>query len=174
MLIFFFFLMLRRPPRSTLFPYTTLFRSNDGNRQRPDGKLHRSRELQRGGHAAHFRREHEQGDGEHHDERNRERDGAEALAHRVGNRMTAARRKPAGHLDEKSDADRAEHDRPGELIPKAGAGLRGGGNRADFQKAADARYDAECYLECFLHRCSLTTSSESASQRRATSRLATR
>src|SRR5438132_12882993 len=25
--IIFFFLMLRRPPRSTLFPYTTLFRS---------------------------------------------------------------------------------------------------------------------------------------------------
>src|SRR5690349_24124919 len=25
--MFFFFLMLRRPPRSTLFPYTTLFRS---------------------------------------------------------------------------------------------------------------------------------------------------
>src|SRR5256885_13915833 len=25
--IFFFFLMIRRPPRSTLFPYTTLFRS---------------------------------------------------------------------------------------------------------------------------------------------------
>src|SRR5206468_12558037 len=25
----FFFLMLRRPPRSTLFPYTTLFRSGD-------------------------------------------------------------------------------------------------------------------------------------------------
>src|SRR5215471_19838693 len=24
--LFFFFLMLRRPPRSTLFPYTTLFR----------------------------------------------------------------------------------------------------------------------------------------------------
>src|SRR2546429_6255510 len=28
---FFFFLMIRRPPRSTLFPYTTLFRS-----RRPD------------------------------------------------------------------------------------------------------------------------------------------
>src|SRR5437588_9351626 len=28
----FFFLMIRRPPRSTLFPYTTLFRSS---RQRP-------------------------------------------------------------------------------------------------------------------------------------------
>src|SRR2546428_13901170 len=27
-LIIFFFLMIRRPPRSTLFPYTTLFRSN--------------------------------------------------------------------------------------------------------------------------------------------------
>src|SRR2546430_12760015 len=27
MLCFFFFLMIRRPPRSTLFPYTTLFRS---------------------------------------------------------------------------------------------------------------------------------------------------
>src|SRR2546430_17028103 len=25
---YFFFLMIRRPPRSTLFPYTTLFRSN--------------------------------------------------------------------------------------------------------------------------------------------------
>src|SRR2546422_2352827 len=25
----FFFLMIRRPPRSTLFPYTTLFRSQD-------------------------------------------------------------------------------------------------------------------------------------------------
>src|SRR2546430_7939215 len=26
--VFFFFLMIRRPPRSPLFPYTTLFRSN--------------------------------------------------------------------------------------------------------------------------------------------------
>src|SRR5256885_16825631 len=29
-MIFFFFLMIRRPPRSTLFPYTTLFRSGTG------------------------------------------------------------------------------------------------------------------------------------------------
>src|SRR2546430_8549048 len=28
--VFFFFLMIRRPPRSTLFPYTTLFRSPHG------------------------------------------------------------------------------------------------------------------------------------------------
>src|SRR5256884_9489444 len=30
--LFFFFLMIRRPPRSTLFPYTTLFRSIVGRR----------------------------------------------------------------------------------------------------------------------------------------------
>src|SRR5256885_11027734 len=28
--VYFFFLMIRRPPRSTLFPYTTLFRSVTG------------------------------------------------------------------------------------------------------------------------------------------------
>src|SRR5258707_2405699 len=36
---FFFFLMIRRPPRSTLFPYTTLFRSRKdfaGARRRLD------------------------------------------------------------------------------------------------------------------------------------------
>src|SRR5690348_18513389 len=30
---FFFFLMIRRPPRSTLFPYTTLFRSHGAHRR---------------------------------------------------------------------------------------------------------------------------------------------
>src|SRR5438552_14981665 len=35
--LFFFFLMLRRPPRSTLFPYTTLFRSV-GNRLERAGR----------------------------------------------------------------------------------------------------------------------------------------
>src|SRR3712207_8096384 len=30
MICVFFFLMIRRPPRSTLFPYTTLFRSCNG------------------------------------------------------------------------------------------------------------------------------------------------
>src|SRR2546426_7730764 len=33
---FFFFLMIRRPPRSTLFPYTTLFRSPRGAEQLTD------------------------------------------------------------------------------------------------------------------------------------------
>src|SRR2546430_10116492 len=32
----YFFLMIRRPPRSTLFPYTTLFRSTSGNSVRLD------------------------------------------------------------------------------------------------------------------------------------------
>src|SRR2546430_4137903 len=31
-MLVFFFLMIRRPPRSTLFPYTTLFRSQCGDR----------------------------------------------------------------------------------------------------------------------------------------------
>src|SRR2546427_4396520 len=33
--LLFFFLMIRRPPRSTLFPYTTLFRSRTSARPRP-------------------------------------------------------------------------------------------------------------------------------------------
>src|SRR5256885_9596797 len=37
----FFFLMIRRPPRSTLFPYTTLFRSH--RRSRGDGARVRAR-----------------------------------------------------------------------------------------------------------------------------------
>src|SRR6266496_6011008 len=32
-MLFFFFLMIRRPPRSTLFPYTTLFRSTPRRRR---------------------------------------------------------------------------------------------------------------------------------------------
>src|SRR3712207_6996542 len=36
-----FFLMIRRPPRSTLFPYTTLFRSREVHRVlAPGGRLH--------------------------------------------------------------------------------------------------------------------------------------
>ena len=34
--IILFFLMIRRPPRSTLFPYTTLFRSHSGDVSRPE------------------------------------------------------------------------------------------------------------------------------------------
>src|SRR5437867_13067673 len=38
LLLSFFFLMIRRPPRSTLFPYTTLFRSRA--RARPESRSH--------------------------------------------------------------------------------------------------------------------------------------
>src|SRR2546425_9614877 len=51
MLISLFFLMIRRPPRSTLFPYTTLFRSPTGRRHhRIDrGARVAARELQQHG-----------------------------------------------------------------------------------------------------------------------------
>src|SRR5437588_1912186 len=40
--VLFFFLMIRRPPRSTLFPYTTLFRSAAGGPDRlPAGAAER-------------------------------------------------------------------------------------------------------------------------------------
>src|ERR1041385_9473685 len=50
--IFFFFLMIRRPPRSTLFPYTTLFRSRV--------RAHRSRcvHVERGRHGGQRSEEH--------------------------------------------------------------------------------------------------------------------
>src|SRR5436189_339575 len=37
---FFFFLMIRRPPRSTLFPYTTLFRSRPWRARGPGLRRH--------------------------------------------------------------------------------------------------------------------------------------
>src|SRR2546429_6678100 len=40
---FFFFLMIRRPPRSTLFPYTTLFRSPPRARRHAGAQLPRHR-----------------------------------------------------------------------------------------------------------------------------------
>src|SRR5256885_11600960 len=40
--LLFFFLMIRRPPRSTLFPYTTLFRSLRGGRSGRRSHPHRS------------------------------------------------------------------------------------------------------------------------------------
>src|SRR3712207_8219043 len=45
--VYFFFLMIRRPPRSTLFPYTTLFRSQ------PADAVRRPRPAAPGGLPAH-------------------------------------------------------------------------------------------------------------------------
>src|SRR6267142_6230527 len=41
--LLFFFLMIRRPPRSTLFPYTTLFRSGLARRRHPKQRPRRYR-----------------------------------------------------------------------------------------------------------------------------------
>src|SRR5436190_9512820 len=43
--LLFFFLMIRRPPRSTLFPYTTLFRSQVVREEPPDVEEGGSTEL---------------------------------------------------------------------------------------------------------------------------------
>src|SRR2546430_13280218 len=57
-IVFFFFLMIRRPPRSTLFPYTTLFRSDEVSLgtdlarrdvDAHDGQVHRQRADAAGG-----------------------------------------------------------------------------------------------------------------------------
>src|SRR5256885_16946145 len=55
--LYFFFLMIRRPPRSTLFPYTTLFRSHWRNR--PGTRCSCDRQCSRGRHwDAHRSEEH--------------------------------------------------------------------------------------------------------------------
>src|SRR2546422_11773474 len=60
---FFFFLMIRRPPRSTLFPYTTLFRSlAELDPETNDDELLRRRDAQRDEIVAHLRADrHEHG-----------------------------------------------------------------------------------------------------------------
>src|SRR3712207_7592597 len=58
-LLFFFFLMIRRPPRSTLFPYTTLFRSRAGTDRLDRGPVRRDaarRPRSRGGEGGAARR----------------------------------------------------------------------------------------------------------------------
>src|SRR3712207_7403199 len=49
----FFFLMIRRPPRSTLFPYTTLFRSAVGDTQADPARARVAVERTRGPVARH-------------------------------------------------------------------------------------------------------------------------
>src|ERR1039457_1082688 len=53
--LFFFFLMIRRPPRSTLFPYTTLFRSQcpvySAHRLLPAEQRHALKDARRDGRA---------------------------------------------------------------------------------------------------------------------------
>src|SRR2546429_3620468 len=53
MISLFFFLMIRRPPRSTLFPYTTLFRSRQAVK-RCSGRDRKEREPVADGHTGVF------------------------------------------------------------------------------------------------------------------------
>src|SRR2546422_2288989 len=50
--------MIRRPPRSTLFPYTTLFRSRPSRHERVRPLAHRHRHPSRGAHRAARSEEH--------------------------------------------------------------------------------------------------------------------
>src|SRR2546425_3286770 len=106
----FFFLMIRRPPRSTLFPYTTLFRSHRGR----EGAGHAARPGARAVRAA--ARAGAQGD--------REREGE-------GDPRAAAR--GGGPLDRRRvEADRGEprlrgQPPPGDGVPGEPRGRRGEG-----------------------------------------------
>src|SRR3712207_7746745 len=55
MILHFFFLMIRRPPRSTLFPYTTLFRSHHRR------SLHHALLVERRGERGQYRLAHPRG-----------------------------------------------------------------------------------------------------------------
>src|ERR1035441_1190477 len=62
---FFFFLMIRRPPRSTLFPYTTLFRSGEFIREDALFEVAEDQRHQHAGEDAHFHRQQSEAGGEH-------------------------------------------------------------------------------------------------------------
>src|SRR5439155_19559623 len=62
---FFFFLMIRRPPRSTLFPYTTLFRSRTLGGVRGCAGRHLDNPSRRSADVQHARRGHRARSEEH-------------------------------------------------------------------------------------------------------------
>src|SRR3712207_7955609 len=88
--------MIRRPPRSTLFPYTTLFRSGDeGEDRQGPGRAVRGagRALRRGGVPAHRRRGERGGEGR-----------AQAAVARAGHE-----RRAGGRADRKSTRLNSSH-----------------------------------------------------------------
>src|SRR2546427_5589986 len=69
--------MIRRPPRSTLFPYTTLFRSEDpvrAERDRRDGGDHRGALSRQGGDARSAKRTGQHDAEQRHRQQNAERE----------------------------------------------------------------------------------------------------
>src|SRR3989441_4731126 len=108
--VFFFFLMIRRPPRSTLFPYTTLFRSREDD----DAELRLRLRLEHGRHNADERAGYEQQveEDEHEQDRARPRrhqpvgDRREAVAvvpDRDHDATVVARPAEEGHAEDEPD-----------------------------------------------------------------------
>src|SRR6266850_5324381 len=94
--------MIRRPPRSTLFPYTTLFRARHGQR---DGHLARWPEGERDGHGS---------------EADAERAHVEPEVAAYGVVEPASRPRPERHAERGHEGDGAEgraHDPRAEVLP---------------------------------------------------------
>src|SRR5258707_5045856 len=86
----FFFLMIRRPPRSTLFPYTTLFRSLERGSKSESG----ARNWRDGGHAVRPHRQRGCGEVDASTRGGREREGnlagADGLEDRKSTRLNSS------------------------------------------------------------------------------------
>src|SRR3989454_12852788 len=105
--------MIRRPPRSTLFPYTTLFRSRDGQH---DQQKHGGREIEN------HRRAEFLGDEQREDAVSGKRRGGgdgDAPRHGRGEQPSRADRPGA----RRRDADRNQGDPPEDLVPQ-GSGVQ--------------------------------------------------
>src|SRR5258708_26155490 len=114
--VFFFFLMIRRPPRSTLFPYTTLFRSLLDRLADVTG-------VERGGHGG-------EGGRANADAVAEERECGQAA--RQGERQPATRRHGVRQRERAAAVDREDHragggGRCGGRVGGGGAGGGGGG-----------------------------------------------
>src|SRR3712207_7028673 len=83
-MLFVFFLIIRRPPRSTLFPYTTLFRSRRERQEREAGlQRPEAEDLLDVERVEVEHREHPGGDEEHHEVRRRQRAEADRKSTRL-------------------------------------------------------------------------------------------
>src|SRR2546429_2257286 len=105
---FFFFLMIRRPPRSTLFPYTTLFRSHvvvDANRRRVQG-FRRSRSRRRLPSDRQQDKENRLGIGGRSEEHTSE---LQSRLHLVCRLLLEKKKKPRRHISTQRDTHASKH-----------------------------------------------------------------
>src|SRR5258707_9479927 len=98
--------MIRRPPRSTLFPYTTLFRSLDGHHLRRGGRRHGvDRPGRGGGHRARGQR------GERSEEHTSELQSRQYLVCRLLLEKKKKKKKQAFYERTSEEIERAGNDR---------------------------------------------------------------